>query len=79
MQIQVLLFGITRDIVGKSTLNLKVPEGITVKKLKEELADQFTDLRNYSISVAINEAYAEEARQLNENDTVALIPPVSGG
>lgn len=79
MQINILLFGITRDIVGESKLNLTVSSGITVKKLKQQLANEYADLNNYNYSVAINEAYAEVDTELNDNDTIALIPPVSGG
>ena len=79
MQIQVLLFGITRDIIGQGKINLDVSCGITVEALKRELANAYSDLNNYNYSVAINEAYAEVNTVLNDNDTVALIPPVSGG
>ena len=79
MQIQLLLFGITRDIIGLNDLTLRVTEGSTVGTLKEKLQLDFPGLNEYNYSVAVNETYAEESQILNENDTVALIPPVSGG
>lgn len=79
MQIEVLLFGITRDIIGENTLSLAVSNGITVKKLKQQLASEYTDLSNYKYSVAINEAYAEDDTEIQDKDTIAFIPPVSGG
>ncbi|MDJ0646123.1 MAG: MoaD/ThiS family protein [Flavobacteriaceae bacterium] len=79
MQIQVLLFGITRDIIGENKLSLTISSGITVKKLKQQLELQYAELNKYNYSVAINEAYAENDTEINNSDTVALIPPVSGG
>ena len=32
-----------------------------------------------SIVVAVNEAYCKEDHALSDGDTIALIPPVSGG
>jgi len=79
MTIQVLLFGITRDIVGENKLNFTIPRGTTVEKLKQQLAATYIDLTNYNYSIAINESYANVDTELKDKDIVALIPPVSGG
>ncbi|NNC70727.1 MAG: MoaD/ThiS family protein [Flavobacteriaceae bacterium] len=79
MNIQLLLFGIIRDIVGENKLDLTISKGTTVEKLKRQLATTYFELSNYDYSVAINEAYAKADMELKNNDTVALIPPVSGG
>ena len=80
MKLTIALFGITKEIVGQPELAVQVPDTITVSELTERLkADypRFRDLR--SVVVAVNSEYAEEEYQLQENDEVALIPPVSGG
>ncbi len=79
MKIQVLFFGITRDIIGKGFVNFDVSESTSVYDLKQQLKEQHNELNNYEFSVAVNEAYAEENQLLKDNDVVALIPPVSGG
>ena len=79
MKIEVLLFGITRDIIGENKLDLNVDEGITVNKLKEDLGKQYLKLNDFNYSVAVNEVYAENNAILNNKDIVAFIPPVSGG
>jgi len=79
MQIQVLLFGIIRDIVGQNKLDVAISDDMTVEQFRTQLIDQYSELINYSFAVAVNEAYAESNTQLNDNDIVALIPPVSGG
>ena len=79
MQIQVLLFGITRDIVDRNHLKLDMETGSTTEDLKTLLLRDYPDLANYQYALAVNEAYANDEQPLQANDQVALIPPVSGG
>lgn len=79
-QISVLLFGITRDLTGQSSLSLPLVEGAQVSDLLQALTEQFPDLgRIRSLMVAVNGEYAEPDQVLSTKDEVALIPPVSGG
>ncbi len=77
----VLLFGVTRDIVGQGSLSLSGTEGLgTVGDLKRQLMDEFPALRELSsLAVAVNQSYAREEDPISETDEIALIPPVSGG
>ncbi len=79
MQIEVLFFGVTRDLVGQNDLALTVTDAITVAQLKVHLANKYAGLNDYNYAVAVNEAYAEDDTPLKNADVVALIPPVSGG
>ena len=80
MQIQLLFFGITSDITGKRSDDITIPEGISIGKLKEKLVLEYPKLKNYnSFSIALNTEYASDDLILKNGDTVALIPPVSGG
>ena len=80
MHIEILLFGILRDIIGENKLRKKIDVGTTLIDLKKELARSYPKLVQYqNYSIAVNENYAEDAALLKENDVVALIPPVSGG
>ena len=79
MKIVVKAFGITKDIIGASQLTMYC-EGNTVDALRQQLSAQYPALAGLrSMMIAVNEAYAAEHEILNDNDTVALIPPVSGG
>ena len=76
--IKVQLFGIAKDIVSASYY--ETSSGITVQELKKRLGNDypsFSKLRSFL--VAINDEYAYDDEMLNENDEVAIIPPVSGG
>jgi len=80
MQIQLLLFGIVADLIGKNSLSYDLPEKTTVSKFKEALTETYPQLQSYnSYAVAVNEAYANDTLVLNNNDILAIIPPVSGG
>jgi len=79
---KVLLFGIAKDIIGASEFDVpsepKHPS--TVLELKDLLVRLFPEFSKLSsFAVAVNSEYAEEHSNLNSNDEIAIIPPVSGG
>jgi len=80
MKVQVLLFGIARDIVGQRHLAFEHSEPIDVKSFKQVLQDKYPKMNHLSyFKVAINQEFAEDEQMLIEGDEIALIPPVSGG
>lgn len=80
MNLKVALFGITRELVGQSALELPVPAGQSVAGFMAELRTRYPALSELtSFAVAVNNEYAEPDQELREHDEIALIPPVSGG
>ena len=80
MQIELLLFGIVKDVIGKSSMQLQTPENTTIANFRASLLDKYPKLAAYkSFSIAVNETYVEDNYLIKENDTIAIIPPVSGG
>ena len=80
MQTSVLLFGITRDIVGERKIQVEIPDGQDVSVLMDHLETEYPRLAEVkTLMIAVNEEYALKDRILQPNDEVALIPPVSGG
>lgn len=80
MNINLKLFGITREIIGKSEDRLILDQKITVSSFLENMKEKYPSLADLSsILVAVNNEYAESDMVLADNDEVALIPPVSGG
>ena len=55
--------------------------GSTVGQLVSEIRNEYPELAapETEIVVAVNSEYAEYDLQLNPNDEICLIPPVSGG
>lgn len=80
MEVNLLLFGITKDLVGKQKLHLAIPMSTTVADFRKILVEKHPELHELDgISIAVNSEYATDGHVLVHNDEVALIPPVSGG
>ncbi len=78
----VFLFGIAKDIVGKSELDLSAFERKlnSVEELICFMNDSYPEFSKLSsLAVAVNGEYASNGVLLDSNDEIALIPPVSGG
>ena len=82
------------DNVGELTLELKTDDddasskgAVTTTTVREELAKRFPKLAGTvlgdttSVTLAVNEEYVPSGQvlALKSGDTVALIPPISGG
>ncbi|RAJ75189.1 molybdopterin synthase sulfur carrier subunit [Chitinophaga dinghuensis] len=74
-----LLFGVAKDIAGRSMITL--PDGITtVGDLKTWLLATYPGLQQLnSLMIAVNREYAADNQLVAANDEIAVIPPVSGG
>ncbi len=80
MNIEVLGFGIAKDIFEGKTISVSVGEIVTVKALRQELENKYPKLKELaSYMVAVNDEYAEDELLIKTTDEVAVIPPVSGG
>ena len=78
----VLFFGIAKDIAGSSEIKflegLKKP--VTVAALKKQLVATYPEFSKLnSLAVAVNSEYATDDVTLNGTEEIAIIPPVSGG
>ena len=81
MQIRVLFFGVLKDLVGRSSDTIELPEGARVRELLSHYAGQGTRLQAMlpSLALSVNQEYAGADCLLRAGDEVALLPPVSGG
>ena len=75
-----MYFGVSRDQTDKDEENLAVRENLTAGEFKKKLMEMYPRLEDIkSFALAVNESYAEDKLRLKEGDTIAIIPPVSGG
>lgn len=81
MQVHVLFFGILRELAGKPSDSLNLPEGRSVADVIAHYEQQFPQLKALlpSTALAVNQQYASPETKLNANDEIAFLPPVSGG
>ncbi|HTE00266.1 MAG TPA: molybdopterin converting factor subunit 1 [Mucilaginibacter sp.] len=80
MKVNVLAFGIAKDILGGASIDVELIGQATTGDLKQSLEQRYPRLKQLaSYMVAVNNEYAEDENILTERDEVAIIPPVSGG
>ncbi len=79
--IKILFFATLRDRAGRRSVELDVPADLTVRTLKEQLANDYPDLREsmQTVLVSVNKEYAFDEATVPPNAEIALFPPVSGG
>ncbi len=80
MNLKLVAYGIAKDILGGSEMELEIATEQNIGALKEHLVDKFPAFQKLTrFSMAVNEEYQEEDFILSEGDEVVIIPPVSGG
>lgn len=81
MQIRVLFFGVLKELVGRSSETLELPEGARVEAVLRHYSQQAPRLAAMlpSLALSVNQEYSRENPVLRAGDEVALLPPVSGG
>ena len=80
MEINILAFGVAKDILGGASVSVQLTNDATVYNLKYLLEDKYPRLKRLtSYMVAVNDEYALDGDTIHERDEIAIIPPVSGG
>ncbi|MFJ8261908.1 molybdopterin converting factor subunit 1 [Rummeliibacillus sp. NPDC094406] len=76
--INILLFAQLQEEIGQSQLMMDASE-VTVQQVKEWLEEQYTLTSLQQTITAVNEEFATDETIVTSGDTVAFIPPISGG
>ncbi len=81
MKVDVLFFGVLKELVGRAGETVELPEGARVREVLQYCARQAPRLEAIlpALAVSVNQEYSGVDRALREGDEVALLPPVSGG
>lgn len=80
MKINILAFGVAKEIFGSSEVSLEMTNDATISNLKYLLEQQYPRLKQLSsYMLAVNNEYALPGDTIHERDEIAIIPPVSGG
>lgn len=77
MEINLLVFGQIADITGKNSW--KISGVHNTDNLLQKLIIDFPALKSLSYSIAVNKVIIRENTLLANDDTVAILPPFSGG
>lgn len=77
--IRVLLFADLQEKAGQREVEIAAEE-LTVAEIREQLLEMYPQLTAIKTAMpAVNEDYADGSQVVRTGDTVAFIPPVSGG
>ncbi len=81
MRVQVLFFGILKDLAGRASDELTLPEHAKAGDVVEHYERSIPAMGGLlaSIAISVNQEYTSPGATLHAGDEVALLPPVSGG
>jgi molybdopterin synthase sulfur carrier subunit len=80
MKVNILAFGIAKDIFKGPSIDVELTNDATISNLKYLLEQQYPKLKKLATyMVAVNNEYALNGDTIHERDEIAIIPPVSGG
>ena len=80
-RIKLLFFATIRERAGAKSMELDVPDDLTVLGLKGKLAEEYPNLKESmkSVLITINREYAFDEAVIPQAAEMAMFPPVSGG
>ena len=74
---EITVFGSLADLTGGAALN---PGGVTnTNQLKKRLLRLFPSLSDVPYVIAVNNMIIQDNTPLQQEDSIALMPPFSGG
>lgn len=81
MIVRVRLFAAARQLAGVECLQVPLGVGATVSDLRKQISELHPELDTIlPLAVfAVDDSYADESAKLSESQSIACIPPVSGG
>ncbi|WP_026581936.1 molybdopterin converting factor subunit 1 [Bacillus sp. J33] len=74
---KIMFFAHLKDSVGEESIT-KDASSKTIAELKQVLSEEY-GLKLDTVMAAVNEEFASDDEVIKDGDTVAFIPPVSGG
>ena len=81
MKIELLLFSTAKDLFGQPKITVDLPAGATVVELKTELVKRQPEAASLigRCAFSVDQRYASDSTELQPEQEIAMIPPVSGG
>lgn len=81
IKVRILFFGAARDAMGREEIDFEISSPANAARAREQLLQTYPALERFgnSLLFAVNQEYAEPAREIHAGDELAIFPPVSGG
>jgi len=80
-RIKLLFFATIRDRAGTKSMEMDIPDDMTIQGLKDKLSEDIPNLKESmkSVLVTIDREYAFDEAVVPQNAEIGMFPPVSGG
>lgn len=81
LRVNVLFFGPMRELTGIAEEAIELPTGTTLAEVFDRYCARFPKLAGFRASLVAsrNQEFATWDARVANNDTIAFLPPVSGG
>jgi molybdopterin converting factor small subunit len=81
VKVRVRLFAVAKQVAGRDSVELDLPEGAAIAQLRARLGTQVPALSKIvaQMTFAVDMEYAGDQTRIPPGAEVACIPPVSGG
>ena len=81
MKVRTEFYSRLKEVVGAPALEISLPEKATVNELLEQLLASHPQLRDFERSMlfGVGVEFVNRNHVLNDDDVVAIMPPVQGG
>lgn len=77
MAVHIKYFASLRETIGRSSDELTISGSASVEEVWQKATNNMQ--RPEQLLVAVNQEYANFAKEVNDGDEVAFFPPVTGG
>jgi molybdopterin converting factor subunit 1 len=80
-RVKLLFFATLRDRAGTKSVELELPDDLTVQGLKNQISVEYPNLKEAmsSVLITVNREYAFDDAVIPQGAELAMFPPVSGG
>jgi molybdopterin converting factor subunit 1 len=81
LKIKARFFGLYRELVGSSQVDLEIDDKTSLAEMKQKLFVVFPQLVAFkdNLLLAVNSEYGTAEQWLKDGDEIAVLPPLSGG
>ena len=79
IELTVLFFGATSDVVAARSMPLQVPQGASAADALRRVLDAHPSLASHKLLYSLNQVYARGDERVKAGDELAVFTAVSGG
>jgi molybdopterin synthase catalytic subunit len=81
IRIRVLFFANVKEILGKNSADLEIPQDLSLNDFKKFLSQEFPEIEPHinNLVYSINQNFASDESVVPDGAEIAIFPPVSGG